>query len=231
VTPTGPLNEAQARELTDRIKAHAGVLWDEVAEAYVRRAWAALGFVSWGAYCAEEIAPTVSRVPREARPQLLWELHQAGMSNRSIEAATGINRETVRQELSGGNFLPPGDRVTGSDGKSYPSRRKRPFHPKPTIDDVTHVANCLENAEFALRRAHEAAAKTDCRSAERGLLAAVDRIAEGLAATARAIRGESLDDEATTLTVLLQIYSYVAFSAARYPQSVVEIMGLTAPTF
>ena len=36
---------------------------------------------------------------------------------------------------------------------------------------------------------------------------------------------------ATTLTVLLQIYSYLAFTAARYPASVVEITGLTAPTF
>ena len=33
------------------------------------------------------------------------------------------------------------------------------------------------------------------------------------------------------LTVRLQIYSYIAFSAARYPQSVVEVAGLTAPTF
>jgi hypothetical protein len=39
------------------------------------------------------------------------------------------------------------------------------------------------------------------------------------------------ETRATTLTVLLQIYSYLAFSAARYPQSVVEITGLTALTF
>jgi hypothetical protein len=31
--------------------------------------------------------------------------------------------------------------------------------------------------------------------------------------------------------VLLQLYGYLAFSAARYPQSVVELTGLTAPTF
>ncbi|OBF77090.1 phage major capsid protein [Mycolicibacterium fortuitum] len=34
-----------------------------------------------------------------------------------------------------------------------------------------------------------------------------------------------------TLTVHLQVYSYVAFTAERYPSSVVEITGLTAPTF
>lgn len=33
------------------------------------------------------------------------------------------------------------------------------------------------------------------------------------------------------LTVRLQIYGYLAFSAARYPASIVEITGLTAPTF
>ncbi len=39
------------------------------------------------------------------------------------------------------------------------------------------------------------------------------------------------ETKATTLTVLLQIYGYVACSAARYPASIVEITGLTAPTF
>ena len=39
------------------------------------------------------------------------------------------------------------------------------------------------------------------------------------------------ETKAQNLTVLLQLYGYVAFSAARYPQSVVEITGLTAPTW
>lgn len=34
-----------------------------------------------------------------------------------------------------------------------------------------------------------------------------------------------------TLTVRLQVYGYIAFTAERYPESVVEITGLTAPTF
>jgi len=37
--------------------------------------------------------------------------------------------------------------------------------------------------------------------------------------------------QAMNLTVLLQIYNYLAFSAARYPQSIVEITGLTEPVF
>ena len=39
------------------------------------------------------------------------------------------------------------------------------------------------------------------------------------------------ETKAQNLTVLLQIYNYLAFSAGRYPQSVVEITGLSAPTF
>ena len=39
------------------------------------------------------------------------------------------------------------------------------------------------------------------------------------------------ETRATSLTVLLQVYSYIAFTAARYPQSVAEITGLTAPTW
>jgi len=39
------------------------------------------------------------------------------------------------------------------------------------------------------------------------------------------------ETRAQTLTVLLQIYSYIAFSAGRYPQSVAVITGLTPPTF
>lgn len=37
------------------------------------------------------------------------------------------------------------------------------------------------------------------------------------------------ETKAQNLTVLLQLYGYLAFSAARYPQSIVEIAGLTAP--
>ncbi|OBJ57998.1 DNA primase [Mycobacterium asiaticum] len=39
------------------------------------------------------------------------------------------------------------------------------------------------------------------------------------------------ETKAQTLTVILQIFGYLAFTAARYPQSVVTITGLQAPTF
>jgi hypothetical protein len=39
------------------------------------------------------------------------------------------------------------------------------------------------------------------------------------------------ETKAANLTVLLQLFGYVAFSAARYSQSIVEITGLTAPSW
>jgi hypothetical protein len=37
--------------------------------------------------------------------------------------------------------------------------------------------------------------------------------------------------KAPTLTVLCQVYGYLAFSAGRFPQSIVQLTGLTPPTF
>jgi hypothetical protein len=49
----------------------------------------------------------------------------------------------------------------------------------------------------------------------------------------RGIRGRVLPEpKASNLTVICQLYSYLAFSAARYPQSVVQITGgQIPPTF
>ena len=39
------------------------------------------------------------------------------------------------------------------------------------------------------------------------------------------------ETNASTLTVLLQVFSYIAFTAGRYPASVVEVQGLASPTW
>ena len=39
------------------------------------------------------------------------------------------------------------------------------------------------------------------------------------------------ETKAQNLTVLLQLYGYLAFSAPRYPASIVEITGLSAPAW
>ena len=39
------------------------------------------------------------------------------------------------------------------------------------------------------------------------------------------------ETRANNLTILAQLYSYLAFTAALYPASIVAISGLSAPTF
>ena len=39
------------------------------------------------------------------------------------------------------------------------------------------------------------------------------------------------ETKAQTLTVILQVYSYISYTAARFPQSVCQISGLVVPTF
>jgi HK97 family phage major capsid protein len=39
------------------------------------------------------------------------------------------------------------------------------------------------------------------------------------------------EPKASTLTVLCQVFGYLAFSAARFPQSIVQLTGLTPPSF
>jgi hypothetical protein len=39
------------------------------------------------------------------------------------------------------------------------------------------------------------------------------------------------ETKAQTLTLILQVYSYISYTAARFPQSICQISGLVAPTF
>lgn len=39
------------------------------------------------------------------------------------------------------------------------------------------------------------------------------------------------EPKSSTLTVVLQVYSYIAASAGRYPQSIVQLVGMTPPAF
>jgi hypothetical protein len=45
----------EARRITEQIRAGTEVLWALVVEACNRRAWAALGYLSWDAYAAGEL--------------------------------------------------------------------------------------------------------------------------------------------------------------------------------
>lgn len=105
---TVPVTAEQARMLTDRIKVAVDGTWILIQEAYVSRAWAALGYTSWDDYCTREFGTSRLRLPREERQEVVASLREIGMSTRAIAAATGTNRETIRQEIAaGGKKLPP----------------------------------------------------------------------------------------------------------------------------
>jgi hypothetical protein len=84
----------EARALTDRIKVGVEACWQLIAEAYQSRAWAALGYSSWDDYTTREFGTSRLRLPREDRQDVVASLRDAGLSDRAIEAATGVSRRT-----------------------------------------------------------------------------------------------------------------------------------------
>jgi hypothetical protein len=93
----------QARTLTDRIKVSLSVSWELITEAYYSRAYIALGYANWDDYCTQEFGTSRLRLPREERAEVVASLRESGLSVRAIAAATGDNRETVRQLVAAGD--------------------------------------------------------------------------------------------------------------------------------
>lgn len=73
---------AEARALTDEIRASANRLWMLVAVAYERKAWRALGYDSWKGYVTEELAISESRS---------YQLVDTGKVMLAIAEATGAD--------------------------------------------------------------------------------------------------------------------------------------------
>lgn len=124
---TGDLSATEARELTDRIKVVVGAVWELVAAAYVERAWAALGYPSWDAYCSAEFGASRLALPREDRREAVASLREHGLSTRAIASATGDSHTTVQRDISTtstGTNVPVADdtRIVGVNGKSYAPR-------------------------------------------------------------------------------------------------------------
>ena len=120
-----PLDEAEARRLTDQIKVSAAVLWELIIAAYQRRAWAALGYESWDAYAIAEFGDTRLRLPREERAEIVTSLRHAGLSIRAIESATGASKDTIRKDIEAYQPGTPDQseaKTVGTDGKQYAKR-------------------------------------------------------------------------------------------------------------
>lgn len=126
----------EAKVLTERIRVAIEDVKELVVQAYLSRAWTALGYESWDAYCAAEFASShMFQLPREDRPVTVRSLRNAGLSLRAIAAATNQSHPQVIRDLrSGGTSepenVPPdkprvnnGNGQLGTDGKVYPQRR------------------------------------------------------------------------------------------------------------
>lgn len=141
--------QAEARELTDELKADYGALQLKISTAWRGRIWLALDYESWQDYLDREFKDISLRPPKELEDQVIQELRAAGMSTRGIAAATELSQPTVYRRLqgSGDSYESPdgGERETvevgpkersdahpralGLDGKSYPTTAPRPTRP------------------------------------------------------------------------------------------------------
>lgn len=128
----------EARALTDRIKVAVEGTWQMIREAYVSRAWDALGYETWDAYCAAEFGTSRLALPREERREVVASLAESGLSIRAIAAATATPRETVRRDLastdpfSTGNGSVAPRAVQGVNGKTYVQPTPQP----PSDEDL-----------------------------------------------------------------------------------------------
>lgn len=135
-----------ARQLTDKIKIAVEGTWQLIEQAYLTRAWSALGYRSWDEYCTREFGTSRLRLPREERQEIVASLRESGLSTRAIAAATGISQGTVNNDLASReqNYSPadgddrepsvtespppaaqpgPAPVITGTDGRQYPATR------------------------------------------------------------------------------------------------------------
>lgn len=141
-----------ARRLTDRIKAGLDLMWELVAEAYVTRAWSALGYATWDEYCTREFGTARLSLPREERAETVASLKSAGLSYRAIASATGQSLGKVQRQLGGVSnsrqsdtpgqrSVNTGDGQLGIDGKIYPLRPPAP-EPEPSPDEPWQCGQC-----------------------------------------------------------------------------------------
>lgn len=154
----------EARTLTDRIKIAVEGTWQLIREAYTSRTWAVLGYDSWDAYCTAEFGDTRLKLPREERQEVVASLRDSGLSVRAIASATGVARNTVREDLRDvGQFDPPA--IQGSDGKTYTVIREpevvdaelvdEPAHPEPPKQKRRPLPEAFTDAGRDLTRAAE----------------------------------------------------------------------------
>jgi hypothetical protein len=129
------MNKREAQQITKQIRCAVKDLDQLIITAYAERAWAALGYPSWADYCQTEFESDCVKLHGDARVKVAVRLKESGMSNRAIAVSLGIGKDTVARDLATiGANAPMLDRVTTSDGRSYPATRSKPAAPEPVSD-------------------------------------------------------------------------------------------------
>lgn len=161
-----PMNAADARAITDRIKTGVDVIWELITRAYTERAWEVLGYSSWDDYCTREFGAGRLRLPREERGEVVASLRESGLSLRAIASATGLSHTEARRSLATGTNVPVVDEegaqsdllaeeliaaepvtIIGTNGKTYTPPTSRPT-PKPVwSEEEMELRKQLENGE------------------------------------------------------------------------------------
>lgn len=101
---------------------------DAIRQAYEGRAWIALGYDTWEAYCSTEFAHTRMWSTVEERHARTSALREGGLSVRAIAAVLGVAKSTADRDVAASLSTVPGgtvdtSRSTGRDGRSLPSQR------------------------------------------------------------------------------------------------------------
>ena len=142
VEDDAPLSTADARALTDRIRVNLDGLWEMVIEAFKRGAHRALGYSSWDEYCEIEFGSNRIRLPREERQETVRSMREAGLSNKSIAAATGMSAMQIGRDARNAGVTNVTPRL-GADGKTYSIAR----------NEADEIARDIEASRESIRQA------------------------------------------------------------------------------
>lgn len=93
------MGREDAKELTEEIRKSANKLWNLIARAYTGKAWLAMGYESWDAYCEAEFPDGRPWLPRDKRREVAQSLKDAGYSVRDIAAVTNTPKSTISDDL------------------------------------------------------------------------------------------------------------------------------------
>jgi hypothetical protein len=130
-----PMDADEARGAVDRVRLGLGMAADSALALWLRRGWEPLGYESWVELCRAEFGGSLwSNV--EERRELTVSFRARGMSTRAIGAVLGIDQRTAAADnrSGAGDPAPEPERVTGTDGKSYPTGTgwpEAPVEPEP----------------------------------------------------------------------------------------------------